>query len=378
MHSLLLIKVASRGDLLLAAPTFRHLRHTRPDADITLLVGESCADVANRLPYFDHVVKLDDRRLFAGTRGERLATAAGLLRTLRAWRVKARQGGPAEVLIFHRDPRYALLAMLAGIPVRRGLARGGGAHLLTHPYHAGAREHHVDQYLGMATQSHDTWPLAPTSGLRKAPSLAGTWQFPDGEREEGLQVAAGHGFDPGSAEWVALGFGGGRNVKTRTALKSWPVENYRAMALSLEQRGRRVVWLGDGEDRALLGRPDVGVNLAGLLTVPQSAAVLSVCSLAVANDTLLLHLAGALGLPTIGIFGPTDPEHYRPRGPLGRALWLGPETVPCSPCHDDGYFPPCAMSHLCMRGLTVAAVLEVVDELIASSAGNPVEAPWPA
>src|ERR1043165_7426354 len=125
MERLLCIKIASRGDLLLAAPAFRALRPARSRARITLLVGKSCEDMARHLPFFDEILTLDDRALLAGGLGEKLKAAWGLLSLLKAnaW---------SEALIFHRDSRYGLIARLAGIRIRRGLQRTEGACFLTH------------------------------------------------------------------------------------------------------------------------------------------------------------------------------------------------------------------------------------------------------
>lgn len=379
MERLLLLKVASRGDLLLAAPAFRYLRERRPAAFITLLVGRSCEDVSRYLPYFDEIVILDDHSLLAGTWIQKLREAAGLLRTMRTWRMAAgRHHETAEILIFHRDWRYGLLAWLAGISVRRGFASRRGTAFLTHPYPAGGREHHADQYLGMSAfgDAANADDIRPSSS--PGVSMTGTWRFADAERESALLTAASHGYLPTAGDWVALGFGGGRNVKMSTELKSWPVERYKALAVELAAQGWKVVWLGDQADRERLGRPPLGLNLAGELSVPQTAAVLSTCSLVVANDTLVLHLAGALGRPTIGLFGPTDPAHYQPRGELGRSIWLGPELVPCSPCHRNGFYPPCRREHLCMTGLDVASVLAVVRELSSPKKGAGGGGTWEA
>ena len=354
---MLCIKLASRGDLLLAAPAFRALRRRRHQARITLLVGASCEDVARHLPYFDEIQVLDDRALLAG----------GVVEQGReAWRLLRRMLRPAreawsEVLILHRDWRYTVLAWLAGVPVRRGFHGRLGRFFLTHPYHPSRQEHHVLQYLGVVTcQAGGVEDLA--TGQDHLVRLAGSWQFADGEGNDALKLASTHGFQPSRGNWIALGFGGGHNVKIRTELKRWPIGSWRHLADQLIKQDHRVVWVGDTEDAKLLGDGFAGVSLAGKLTVPQTAAVLAACRAVVANDTLTLHLAETLGIPTIGIFGPTDPAHYRPLGAKSAHLWLG-KDLPCSPCHRDGWFPPCAFDHRCMRELTVESVLRKVEEL---------------
>jgi len=105
-----------------------------------------------------------------------------------------------------------------------------------------------------------------------------------------------------------------------------------------------------------------GVRLAGKLKVAETAAVLNLCDRLVANDSFLLHLGETLSVPTVGIFGPTNPACFGPLGAHSVTLWRGSERVPCSPCAERGgsYFPVCTFGHRCMREITVESVLAAV------------------
>lgn len=346
---IVVIKIAARGDLLLAAPAFRYLRESRRGERIVLVVGESCRDVAEHLPYFDEIRTIDDRALFTGSPIAKLRVVGELLRILRS----ARGGGHSEAIVLHRDWRYGVVAWLAGVKTRRGFSSGRGDRFLTHPYRAGEREHHEAQYLGVMGGSGAVLPGPAT-----------LWRFAPGERERALQKAASLGLEVDGRPLLALGFGGGRNVKMAVDLKLWPLERYVELAGRLEEEGMRAVWLGDGHDAERLGEVDPGVNLAGRLSVVETAAVVSASRLVIANDTMLLHLGRVLGIPALGIFGPTDPAHTGPHLPGSAYLWLGPDRVPCSPCHQDGYYPPCRFEHRCMRELPVEAVLRTALRLL--------------
>jgi heptosyltransferase-2 len=354
MKQIVCLKIAARGDLLLAGPAFRWLRENQPDAHITLLVGRSCEDVARHLPYFDEVHLLDDAALFTGTTPARLRAAAGLYRWLRA----AAGGGDAKVLLLQRDWRYAVVAWLARVPERVGFLTSRSERFLTDGYRADECSHHMADYLGLVSRGAD--PQEPRT--EPASSLAGNWRFLPGEREDALAIAEEHGFRPEGGGWVALGFGGGNNVKTQTDLKAWPVESYAELATQLTARGYRVVWLGDGRDAARLPEGVAGVSLAGKLKVAETAAILKLCDRLVANDSFLLHLGETLSIPTVGIFGPTNPACFGPLGARSVTLWRGTERVPCSPCAEQGgsHFPPCRFGHRCMREITVENVLAAV------------------
>ena len=360
MERILCIKIASRGDLLLAAPAFQLLRKTRSQAHLTLLVGVSCKDVALHLPYFDEIHSIDDRMLLAGSFGEKLGAAQHLLREMKKRdfkntsdsKVDTKASFYSEIIIFHRDWRYSILAWLARIPKRRGFYNRWSAFFLTHTYQPNDKEHHIYQYLGLLGQTEI-----------KDASLAGLWRFRKDEQDSALKKAEVHGFVPTGDRSIALGFGGGRNVKTHTELKRWPIASYQRLAGQLSEKGFRVIWIGDKEDAELLGDSFIGINLTGKFSVPETAAILNVCQLVVTNDTLHLHLAEILGIPSLGLFGPTDPAHYRPLGARSAYLWIG-EQLPCSPCHKDGYFPPCLYQHRCMSELSVESVLGKIEELL--------------
>jgi len=328
-------------------------------AHVTLLVGLSCEDVARHLPFFDEVQWVDDRALMAEAWWKKLGESWRILRSL-----SARATTYSGVFIFHRDWRYGLLMWAARIPVRRGLSRKGAPCFLTHPCVVDEKEHHVGQYLAMVCANVEGGTgNAEQRQDRKGEdkTLAGVWSFVEGEQKAALEVAAQHGFKPVEGKWIALGFGGGRNVKTRTELKWWPLAYYRELARQLVRSGYHVAWVGDAEDARLLGDEWIGVNLAGKLRVDETAGVLSACERVVTNDTLTLHLAEALGIPTLALFGPTDPAHYRPLNAHSAYLWHGKDLA-CSPCHRDGYFPPCAFQHECMESLTVESVLQKIME----------------
>jgi ADP-heptose:LPS heptosyltransferase len=279
-----------------------------------LVVGESCRDVAEHLPYFDEIRTVDDRALFAGSAIEKLRAVRAILKVFRGKGRAGERVAVSEAIVLHRDWRYAVLAWLARIGTRRGFSSPLADRFLTHPYPPGAREHHESQYLGVA------------------------------------------------------GPGGGRNVKMSVDLKLWGIESYEQLAARLQNDGCDVVWLGDAHDRSMLSRHAPGVRLAGELSVPESAAVVSACRLVVTNDTMLLHLARALDVPALGIFGPTDPAHTGPRGEGSAHLWLGPDLVPCSPCHQDGFYPVCTYDHRCMNELPVDVVARTASALLGAAA----------
>jgi len=120
---------------------------------------------------------------------------------------------------------------------------------------------------------------------------------------------AGHCGPPSGTVAVHPGSGGKR--------KCWPAERFAALVKALDAPILLIEGPADRESchllRRLLAGPE-GPALASGLSVPQAAALLTQCKLYVGNDSGLTHLAGALGIPTVAIFGPTDPAVWAPRG----------------------------------------------------------------
>jgi heptosyltransferase-2 len=93
---------------------------------------------------------------------------------------------------------------------------------------------------------------------------------------------------------------------------------------------------------------------------------MAAASVAISNDSGLMHIAAALGTPTIGIFGPTSPYHWSPLNGLAATVQTS-TVVPCQPCHR----PVCRMNnHRCMRDIPASAVVEIAQRVLHQSAAG--------
>jgi heptosyltransferase-2 len=113
------------------------------------------------------------------------------------------------------------------------------------------------------------------------------------------------------------------------------------------------------EVAAALGGP--AIQLQGRTSLTDLMGVLSQLSLLLANDSGPMHLAAALGTPTLAVFGPTDPRETAPLGPRVRVVR---ESVDCSPClHRD-----CPIDHRCMVRISASRVFEEAMALVPAEA----------
>jgi heptosyltransferase-2 len=148
--------------------------------------------------------------------------------------------------------------------------------------------------------------------------------------------------------------------------KRWPLEYYGELMGLLGDRGIRVILIGGEGDRGICSRleSEIALNLAGKLTVLESAAAISTAGVIVTNDSAPLHIASAMNIPTVAIFGATTP--YLGFGPLAdRSIIVENGDVRCRPCGRHGG-KSCRYNHLdCMRGIKPEAVFSRVMEIFA-------------
>ena len=133
--------------------------------------------------------------------------------------------------------------------------------------------------------------------------------------------------------------------------KRWPY--FRQLA---DRIGESIVLLGSQND-AEACKDIRGTNLAGKTTLDEAIALMAGASYVVANDSGLMHIAAALGLPQVALFGSSSPEHTPPLSPASRVLWL---HIECSPC----FARECPLGHFrCMREIGVDKVVAEIDNL---------------
>ncbi len=159
--------------------------------------------------------------------------------------------------------------------------------------------------------------------------------------------------------------------------KRWPAENFARLVSSLgaELAEARFAILGSQEDRALgeiivQANPSRSVNLCGATSLPEMVEWIRLGDVLITNDTGPMHVAAALGKPTVALFGPTEPRRTGPYGQLQNVLRL---DLPCSPCMKS----TCHFETLneCLRGLSIATVAERIKKMLPQSTRSGVARP---
>ena len=309
---ILLVPYMWIGDFVRCHSVVRLLRQRFADRPVDMLSTSVCAPLTDYMPGVRRamVVDLPRKRL-----------AFGQHRAL-ADRLKQEDYGTA--LIMPKTWKSALAPLLAGIPERIGLVGEARFLVLTDVRFArGKLPRMVDECAALALPPGAELPAAwPAPELKVPPAEIAAWREKHGLPADRPAVALAPG---------AVG-----------PAKRWPAAAYATLSRKLVADGL-AVWVVGGPAEKTLAQEIVGDSGARDFTgtdLREAILALATAGSAVSNDSGLLHVAAALGTPTVGIFGPTSPWHWAPLNPLAATIQAGSD-LPCRPCHK----PVCRLGH---------------------------------
>jgi len=321
------------GDAIMALPALRAVRSRFPEAEIAILARPYVADIYRDQQICNRLILYDASGAHAGVLGrERLAAE------LRAQKFDA-------ALLLQNAFDAAWLAWRARISERIGYARDGRSLLLTKPI-AVPRPgeipaHEKFYYLELLRRAGWIDALVDESFI--------TLNVSEHNRARAAEFLAQSGVRPGS---LRLAIGAGASYGSA---KCWPPARFAELANRLQsQTDADVILFGTATEGAVTGaiaaemrRPPI--DLTNETAVADLPALLSQCHLFIGNDSGAMHVAAAVGLPVVAVFGPTDPNGTAPVTPRCNIVQQKPY---CSPC----FLRHCPTDHRCMRNITADLV----------------------
>ena len=283
------------GDFVRCHSVVKLLREQMPERPVDIVSSTLCAPLADYMPGVRHVLISDMPRRRLG-----LKMQVDLAQRLR----KGRYG---QALIMSRKWKAALAPWLAGIPVRTGFAGEFRLGLLS-DIRFGERKlpRMIDQMGALALPKNaelpQNWPLPE---LKIPPDELQAWRAQNRTMSSDRPIVA---FSPG-----AVGAG-----------KAWSVHYYAELAKSLIKDGVSV-WVLGGPNEAQAARKirDAGGERVRDFTgvdLRNAILALAAADVSVTNDSGLMHVSAAIGTPTVAIFGPTSPWHWKPLNPIAAIL----------------------------------------------------------
>ena len=359
--SVLVICMRRIGDVLLATPVTRSIRAAWPDARIDMLVFSGTDGVLHGNPELNEVIAVP----------EGMSAWATVSLAARLWR------------------RYdlAICVQTGDRPTFMAWAAGRRAIGFIEPDAPAWKRRALDNAIafgegGEHTVASNLRLLAPI-GVRPLADVRAAWDqaAPDRARNAFPAIDATPNFAV-------------MHVSPKFAYKAWTPQGWVELARAIALRGMTVVVAGgnSGDERKYIAEllpqlPAGSVNVAGKVDLATLAWILSRAKLYVGTDTAVTHMAAALGIPTVALFGPSSPSKWGPwpRGhPAGGASpWLmrgtqsrrnvvliqGEDPRDCVPCLGEGCDKHVASLSACLQHMPAAKVVEAAERLLGGQYG---------
>lgn len=340
------------GDAIMALPALRAVRAKFAGAHIAIVARPYVADIYRGQGVCDELIAYDPRGAEKGIGGrERLAS-------------RLREGKFDAALLLQNAFDAAWLVWRAGIPERIGYARDGRGILLTKsiavPMAGEIRAHEQFYYLELVRRARWVERVEGESEISLTVSREG------GEAAEQRLIAAGVKPRAECAERLRVAIGAGASYGSA---KCWLPERFAEVANRLmSESDAEIILFGTAGETAvsnaiIAGMKQKPIDLTGKTAIAELPALLSRCQLFIGNDSGAMHVASAVGLPVVAIFGPTDPFGTAPVTPK---CTIVQEKPYCSPC----FLRRCPTDHRCMTRVSAESVTAAARSWIASSAAG--------
>jgi heptosyltransferase-2 len=294
-NPILIVPYVWIGDFVRVHSVVKLLREQAPDRPVDMVSSSLCAPLADYMPGLRRAIVVDMPRRRLGVAQQRELTE------------KLRAEHYGQALVMSRKWKAALAPWLAGIPLRTGFA-GEARFGLINDMRWGERAlpRMIDQMGALALPANaalpDKWPLPE---LRVPEAEVAQWRTQRGLAAEAGPIVT---LSPG-----AVGAG-----------KAWPVRHYAELARVLVKDGASV-WVLGGPNETAAARQIAeagGARVRDLTGNDLRNAILAMAAadVSVTNDSGLMHISAAIGTPTVAIFGPTSPWHWKPLNPVAAIL----------------------------------------------------------
>jgi heptosyltransferase II len=328
------------GDLVISLPALRGLRRGFPDASLSVLVKRELAGFFDGIDWISEVMPYQVRHGMRGWRDQWEIAS----------RIRARQFDLA--VLFPNSFASALWMALAGVPRRSGYAADGRSLLLTDRLRRDATligKHQSYDWLALAGGVIGAVPREDDAGFDVPLEVA---EANRDRMREWLRRKRRRPAAPLIAIAPAAAYG---------PAKEWPLAYYAGLMESIGARyGAECVLIGAPNERvrcaSIAGSVQApAIVAAGETSIGELMGLLSLCSGFAGNDSGAMHLAAAIGIPAVGIFGSTNPARTGPRGAHASVIH---HKLGCSPC----LARTCRYGHYdCLRGIEVGEVVAALE-----------------
>lgn len=338
--NILVMRYRFIGDTVLTVPFLRNLREAYPAARIDLMLEPFSGQVIEGCPYVDEVIPFEFKTIHAYSSQSERGKWSGYAHY---WKF-IRQRKYDAVFVLKRSLSSALLAWAAGVPHRIGFATEGRGLILTDPVPYRQDQHEVENFLDclrvldihIGSKALELWPSAEAD--RKVGSLFSN----AGWKQDDLKIIV--------------------HAAASLPAKQWPLERFAAVMKIMKQKyNARFIYSGAKGDSSLYQTieqqgPFAGLNLSGMTTLHENLSVYRASHLFFGVDSGPMHMAAAVGVPVIALFGPTDERKW---GPWGEGHTVITKRLSCYPCK-----PHKCADNECMKRISIEEVIDALERKI--------------
>ncbi|UCD55402.1 MAG: lipopolysaccharide heptosyltransferase II [Candidatus Omnitrophota bacterium] len=339
VQRILLTRTDRIGDVVLSTPAIKAIRDKFPASYIAFMVRPYAKDIVDGNPYLDEVIIYD-----------KYGKQKSLFSTVK-FALELRKKKFDRAFMLHPTNRVHLISYLAGIPERIGYDRKSAIFLtkkIPHLKHTG-KKHELKYTLdllssaGIETRSQELFVPVREKNIEKIEKILAEYHV-----GKGVFLVA---VNPGAS----------------SASKRWPAKNFASVCDNLAKKYKaRILIVSDNKNAEFAealakGMKYEPVNLAGRTTVGELAAMLSKCRLFISNDSGPVHIACAVGVPVISIFGRKNPGLSPKRwGPTGEKSVVFHKDVGCEKCLAEA----CEAGFKCLEAVTPEEVFKAAEKLL--------------
>jgi heptosyltransferase-2 len=332
------------GDLILITPAIRAIRSLHPKAHISVFVGDWSRVSLKNNPYIDEIISYPDPWI----QSKKPFRILQLINNLRKKHF-------SRVYIFHSHTILHLMVYLARIPERYGFSFKGSGKFLTHTteWQPNTSRYIADNYLDI-----------PRLGGFSGCDLSLDFFLSQDDVKNAHQIL--HKYNLENKNFYLIAPGGGINPRQNVFEKRWGEDKFAHLLTLLgEEFSAKFVLLGATGEKEICrqiaqnARIPV-IDLCGEISLSTSAALLKQSRMLITNDSAFMHIAVAFSIPSVAIFGPSNPLSLLPQNDINRWISAG---IDCSPCYCNAIFKGCRRDLACMKQLQEEKVLSVIKQL---------------
>lgn len=347
INKVLILRLGAMGDVLNTTPFVKELKKVIPNAKIDYIVSNNVSGILEGNPNINEIIKVSGKDLY-GKSISRLITFYKLSRYIKSKKYD---------LIFNLEPHWLsqFFTLLCEIPISIGFDRFGEGFSLNYKVLYDGKTNEILKYL----------ELLKFFGVKPKNTELEIF-LSKHDKDFALNFIKSNNIL--NKNIIGMSPGAGKNEKAEEVYKRWSILNYKKLCKILVSKGFFLLFFGNKDDKLIVRKIIKGLNkrsyldTSGKTSIREAVALIDKCNLFIAHDSGPMHIASAMKIPIIALFGPTPPRRF---APLSQNVYIIYKKYKNEPEKYDifGKFINCEKETY-MERITVNDVLDLLNKII--------------